>query len=328
MITGSAIKDLEIGHTRCSGNDSPRLAVLALGGDSLFLWKLNFSSIPVTATSSLACRGGDRFWFRFVLRFTIRGASSLLDRGSWNILCCCDSDITSPKLIAHERNTVLYVQSKVSPRGMLASLPTRTALQSIHEAQQKHAEIRWQPPRRLQFLFVSKKSPETDGGVSHHHQRRRSFNCIGPPAHSRQLSPIMLQSPKTSIRRRRLSSWKNRVHATRAHFFLALPGITANVTEVSTEDMPFPKVVDNDHFHDAHASKIPSLRDPGSSLRKTLFYRRILSKMMTTNRPIVHRTDKSILPTIGKVCQQIQPIIVGDWRRWPPTVRSFIERTK
>ncbi len=117
MITGSAIKDLEIGHTRCSGNDSPRRAVLALGGDSVFFWKLHFSSIPVTATSSLACRGGDRFWFPFVLRFTIRGASSLLDRGPWSILCCCDSDVTAPKLIAHERNTVLYVQSKVSPRG-------------------------------------------------------------------------------------------------------------------------------------------------------------------------------------------------------------------
>jgi hypothetical protein len=98
-------------------------------------------------------------------------------------------------------------------------------------------------------------------------------------------------------------------------FFLALPGITANVTEVSTEDMPFPKVVDDDHFHDAHASKIPSLRDPGSSLRKMLLYRRILSKTMTTNRPIVHRTGKSIFPIIGKVCQHIQPIIVGDGRR-------------
>ncbi|CAK9865896.1 unnamed protein product [Sphagnum jensenii] len=62
--------------------------------------------------------------------------------------------------------------------------------------------------------------------------------------------------------------------------------------------MPFPKVVDDDHFHDAHASKFPSLRVPGSSLRKMLFYRRILSKTMTTNRPIVDRTDKSILPTI------------------------------
>jgi hypothetical protein len=74
----------------------------------------------------------------------------------------------------------------------------------------------------------------------------------------------------------------------------------------------FPKVVDDDHFHDAHASKIPCLRDPGSSLRKMLFYRRILSKTMTTNRPIVHRTAKSIFPTIGKVCHHIQPIIVGD----------------
>jgi hypothetical protein len=157
-----------------------------------------------------------------------------------------------------------------------------------------------------------------------------------------------------------LSTWKNRVDATRVHFFLALPGLTENVTEVSPEDMPFPKVVDDDHFHDAHASKIPFLRDPGSSLRKMLFYRRILSKTMTTNRPIVHRTDKSIFsnnrwslsaypahhrwrwkemttnrPIIHRAdkiisnnnnsYEHIQPI-VDDRRRRSSTVRSSIER--
>jgi hypothetical protein len=60
-----------------------------------------------------------------------------------------------------------------------------------------HAYSSFLFPKRLQkpmeaFLIIIKE------GVP--------FNCIGPPAHSRQLSPIMLRSPKTSIRRRRLSS--------------------------------------------------------------------------------------------------------------------------